>query len=216
MHVTHVGGRKQQQTEDLLGDSLEPTKSGHGLKESKDAHEEHADGYVRALAREVVVPCRTCCQESSQLMFLCGIVFASWHFSRTPESRLQLNVEKWDTRTHMEGINPHLLFYSFLPPLIFSEAMKLNVRLVQKCFAQDVEYWNFSRFNANVTQSVMPVAPIFTQCFFWHARAYFWALEWWHSSQGMLMAMMMVPFAVAAMVTVMSETLSMSKAMVTT
>ncbi|CAE7941313.1 NHX8, partial [Symbiodinium necroappetens] len=35
-----------------------------------------------------------------------------------------------------EGINPHLLFYSFLPPLIFSEAMKLNVRLVQKCFAQ--------------------------------------------------------------------------------
>ena len=30
------------------------------------------------------------------------------------------------------------------------------------------------------------------------------------------MAMMMVPFAVAAMVTVMSETLSMSKAMVTT
>ena len=43
---------------------------------------------------------------------------------------LCLQVEKW------EAINPHLLFYSFLPPLIFSEAMKLNVRLVQKCFAQ--------------------------------------------------------------------------------
>eukprot|EP00439_Symbiodinium_sp_Y106_P008892 s1002_g1.t1 len=96
--------------------------------------QEHADGYVVILmffgsillgalvmmGLERVLPALP----YTVAMFLCGIVFASWHFSRTPESRLH------------EGINPHLLFYSFLPPLIFSEAMKLNVRLVQKCFAQ--------------------------------------------------------------------------------
>eukprot|EP00913_Durusdinium_trenchii_P024427 g22930.t1 len=68
-------------------------------------------------------------------MFLVGVAFACWHWSRTPTSTISWHtwfrsVEKW------ESINPHLLFYSFLPPLIFSEAMKLNVRLVQKCFAQ--------------------------------------------------------------------------------
>lgn len=63
------------------------------------------------------------------------MVFACWHFSRTPTSTISWHtwfrsVEKW------ESINPHLLFYCFLPPLIFSEAMKLNVRLAQKCFTQ--------------------------------------------------------------------------------
>mmetsp|Transcript_56523 Transcript_56523/g.105992 ORF Transcript_56523/g.105992 Transcript_56523/m.105992 type:complete len:818 (-) Transcript_56523:92-2545(-) len=139
------GGVAGELNTDLLGDSLEPTKSGHGLKDEAKAHEEHSDGYVVLLmffgslilgagvmmALERFLPWLP----YTVVMFLCGTVFAAWHFSRTPESALTWaswfrSVEKW------EGISPHLLFYSFLPPLIFSEAMKLNVRLVQKCFSQ--------------------------------------------------------------------------------
>lgn len=39
-------------------------------------------------------------------------------------------MEKW------EAIDPHTLFYCFLPALLFSEAMKLNVQMVGECFWQ--------------------------------------------------------------------------------
>ncbi|CAJ1330028.1 unnamed protein product [Effrenium voratum] len=131
---------------DLLGDALEPTANGHGALPGDAAHAEvHADGYVVLLMFFGCLLLGACLMLSLErlapavpytvAMFLCGVVFACWHFSRTPESRVSWHtwfrsVEKW------ESINPHLLFYSFLPPLIFSEAMKLNVRLVQKCSAQ--------------------------------------------------------------------------------
>ena len=128
---------------DLLGDALEPTKDGHG---PKDGHvQAHPDDYVVLLvffgsialgALSMLFLDRYApAVPYTVAMFLAGVVFACWHWSRTPESKFSWHtwfrsVEKW------EGINPHLLFYCFLPPLIFSEAMKLNVRLVRKCFAQ--------------------------------------------------------------------------------
>jgi len=38
---------------------------------------------------------------------------------------------------HMwQNISPHLMFYVFLPALVFSDAIKLNVALVRRCFGQ--------------------------------------------------------------------------------
>lgn len=130
---------------DLLGDSLEPTQNGHGPKDGNTQAHAHADGYVVLLmffgsltlgALLMLFLDRFApAVPYTVAMFLSGVVFACWHFSRTPTSTISWHtwfrsVEKW------ESINPHLLFYCFLPPLIFSEAMKLNVRLVQKCFTQ--------------------------------------------------------------------------------
>eukprot|EP00435_Cladocopium_sp_Y103_P037477 s774_g9.t3 len=130
---------------DLLGDSLEPTQNGHGPKDGDTQAHAHADGYVVLLmffgsltlgALLMLFLDRFApAVPYTVAMFLSGVVFACWHFSRSPTSTISWHtwfrsVEKW------ESINPHLLFYCFLPPLIFSEAMKLNVRLVQKCFTQ--------------------------------------------------------------------------------
>mmetsp|Transcript_37190 Transcript_37190/g.68046 ORF Transcript_37190/g.68046 Transcript_37190/m.68046 type:complete len:874 (-) Transcript_37190:107-2728(-) len=46
----------------------------------------------------------------------------------------------WDTFERSVGMwlkaDPHLLIFCFLPPLVFSEAMSLNVTLVKRCFWQ--------------------------------------------------------------------------------
>jgi len=46
----------------------------------------------------------------------------------------------WDTFEMSVGLwmraDPHLLLFCFLPPLVFSEAMSLNVTLVKRCFWQ--------------------------------------------------------------------------------
>lgn len=42
----------------------------------------------------------------------------------------------FDTVELWENIDPHTLFYAFLPALLFGEAMKLNVQMVHECFWQ--------------------------------------------------------------------------------
>mmetsp|Transcript_252 Transcript_252/g.540 ORF Transcript_252/g.540 Transcript_252/m.540 type:complete len:934 (-) Transcript_252:70-2871(-) len=138
---------------DLLGDSLEPTKGGHVLEHPAGAsadlghgHEEHVShGYIAilfffgslaigsslliVLERHVATIPYTCA------LFIAGVFVSIIHYFKSESNPLHwptwfISVSMWD------NINPHLIFYAFLPALIFGEAMRLNVQLVAKCFWQ--------------------------------------------------------------------------------
>jgi len=69
------------------------------------------------------------------MLFIFGWVLAFIHYCRPAEHWSSwptwfISVDIW------EQINPHLVFYVFLPVLIFVEAMRLNVKLAAKCFSQ--------------------------------------------------------------------------------
>mmetsp|Transcript_2828 Transcript_2828/g.6619 ORF Transcript_2828/g.6619 Transcript_2828/m.6619 type:complete len:881 (-) Transcript_2828:125-2767(-) len=69
------------------------------------------------------------------MLFILGFVFAAIHKVR-PQDHWSawptwfISVDIW------EQIDPHLVFYIFLPVLIFVEAMRLNVKLAAKCLSQ--------------------------------------------------------------------------------
>lgn len=144
----HVGGGISEELhDDLLGDALEPTEGGENVKGEKGhankAH--HSDGYKTLLMffgslfvgaiLQVLLERYLPSLPYTVGMFITGILFACWHFSRTPAS--PVNWHSWFRSVEIwESINPHLMFYSFLPPLLFCDAMKLNVQLVKKCFWQ--------------------------------------------------------------------------------
>jgi len=68
-------------------------------------------------------------------LFIIGALMLFVTESIPKDSSLYWN--SWIYSVHMwKGIDPHMLFYSFLPALIFAEAMKLNVPLFKKCFKQ--------------------------------------------------------------------------------
>jgi len=69
------------------------------------------------------------------MLFLLGWIFAAIHHVRPKDHWSAwptwfISVDIW------ERIDPHLVFYVFLPVLIFVEAMRLNVKLAAKCFSQ--------------------------------------------------------------------------------
>jgi len=132
---------------DLLGDSLEPTEHGMGDKKSDHQHGEGhaAHGYLALL---VMFACL--CIGSLKLWFLerfapqvpytCVLFVGGFIVAVLDHLRPETNYFYWSNWHHSinmwQGINPHLLFFTFLPALLFGEAMTLNVQLVKKCFAQ--------------------------------------------------------------------------------
>jgi len=69
------------------------------------------------------------------LLFVLGWILGLIHYARKrehwdSEPTWFISVEFW------EHIDPHLVFYVFLPVLIFAEAMRLNVKLASKCLGQ--------------------------------------------------------------------------------
>mmetsp|Transcript_34381 Transcript_34381/g.106750 ORF Transcript_34381/g.106750 Transcript_34381/m.106750 type:complete len:880 (-) Transcript_34381:66-2705(-) len=69
------------------------------------------------------------------MLFLLGWIFAAIHHVRPKDHWSAwptwfISVDIW------EQIDPHLVFYVFLPILIFVEAMRLNVKMAAKCFSQ--------------------------------------------------------------------------------
>jgi len=129
---------------DVVGDALEPTDHGSGAL-THEAEEHHSDGYKSLLmffgalllgsSLLIVLERKFPSVPYTVAMFMAGVVFACWHYTRSTDSKFSWHswfrsVEMW------EAINPHMLFYTFLPPLIFSEAMKLDVQLAKKCFWQ--------------------------------------------------------------------------------
>jgi NhaP-type Na+/H+ or K+/H+ antiporter len=109
-------------------------------------HEEHDHGYVALLFllgglttgcflqlwQERVLPQvpYTC------LLFLAGLGFAGIHKLRHLHGS-EKDWGNWFVSVDMwEKVNPHLVFYIFLPLLIFSEAMKLNISMALRIVGQ--------------------------------------------------------------------------------
>lgn len=144
---------------DLIGDSLQPTEKGNGVKElpDKEVHtkhhgdelEEHGDehahghGHVAILYFIVDLVLGAILQYCLERMlpncpytvalFLAGCIMGVSHFSGWSKHvwpTWYQTVAMWQT------INPHMLFFAFLPTLIFGEAMRLNAQLVKQCLGQ--------------------------------------------------------------------------------
>jgi NhaP-type Na+/H+ or K+/H+ antiporter len=150
---------------DLLGDALEPTDAGGdvkvqvaragemaaaaaggeaGVEGEETEHGSHPKhhlgllfffvslgmGCTILLVLERMLPTfpYTCA------LFMAGFLVSIVHHIRTEGGPTWLT---WFQSVAMwEEINPHTIFYAFLPALIFGEAMRLNVQLVTTCFWQ--------------------------------------------------------------------------------
>jgi len=140
---------------DLLGDPLEPTHKGVGrsgathdatkaFEASGESHEVHhkylallfffgvlAIGSIVLIFLDRFLPV----VPYTVALFVAGMMASIVHTFKPHDS--WLHWPSWFESVDMwQDINPHLLFYAFLPALIFGEAMRLNVQLVSKCFAQ--------------------------------------------------------------------------------
>jgi len=121
---------------------------GHGHKENGHGHKKehsHSHGYVALLFLfgglaigslvlaflERTVPSLpyTCA------LFIVGMIIAFIHWVKPHSSVFHwptwfVSVDQW------EHIHPHMLFYTFLPALLFGEAMRMNIKTVCSSFAQ--------------------------------------------------------------------------------
>jgi len=123
---------------DLLGDALEPTYKGEGVK-----HEEHTRGHKALLFffGAIMIGCSMLVLQEhyvhaipyTSMVFVAGLIIAFIHHmneSLMAWSSWYQSIELW------ENINPHLLVYVFLPALVFAEAMRLNVHLLKNTMWQ--------------------------------------------------------------------------------
>lgn len=141
--------------EPLLDGSL-PNEGDHGHKEKGSGHNEgkghghekehaHGHGYVALLflfggltigslllaflERKLPSVPYTCA------LFVVGMIISFIHWVKPHSSVFHwptwfLSVDQW------QHIHPHMLFYTFLPALLFGEAMRMNVKTVYSNFAQ--------------------------------------------------------------------------------
>jgi NhaP-type Na+/H+ or K+/H+ antiporter len=71
------------------------------------------------------------------MLFVLGMFFAVVHQFRPDKVRLQESHNTWYYSVEMwENMDPHVLFHTFLPALIFADAMKMNGKLISKVFTQ--------------------------------------------------------------------------------
>jgi len=151
VHEHDGGAMSKALGSDLLGDALLPTDGGGDIPTSVShaAHHGGAEGHryvallfffgvlgigcVILLIIERVAPSvpYTCA------LFVAGMLVSMVHNVKPSDSIIHW--ESWFNSVEMwQHIDPHILFYTFLPPLLFGEAMSLNVKLASKCFAQVV------------------------------------------------------------------------------
>lgn len=124
--------------EDLFGDSLEPFEKG-------GKHEEH-HGYlalvfffgVLVIGCLILVFLERCMRGAlpyTCALFVAGMLTSLIHQYNVKGSWFHwpvwfLSLDMW------QSIDPHTLFFAFLPPLLFGEAMRLNVRQALCCLPQ--------------------------------------------------------------------------------
>mmetsp|Transcript_131603 Transcript_131603/g.232582 ORF Transcript_131603/g.232582 Transcript_131603/m.232582 type:complete len:875 (+) Transcript_131603:82-2706(+) len=146
-----IPGMSQVLGTDLLGDALDPTDHGSGSKPHTPGHGAaegigpHHHGYMALLflfgglslgslvlmlnERYIHSVPYTC------MLFVAGFLISTVHHLKREKSLLTwpswfISVDMW------EEMDPHLLFYIFLPALVFSEAMRMNVHHVKMCIWQ--------------------------------------------------------------------------------
>mmetsp|Transcript_35226 Transcript_35226/g.64351 ORF Transcript_35226/g.64351 Transcript_35226/m.64351 type:complete len:874 (-) Transcript_35226:113-2734(-) len=140
--------QRKPNNESLIGDWLEPVngegdveQKGHFPENEEKAEEEgehHAHGHIvllylfftlaMGIATTFVLERYIPGLPYTCTLFVEGLIMAllqpsSW-------TTLEVSVALWSRA------DPHLLLFCFLPPLVFSEAMNLNVTLVKRCFWQ--------------------------------------------------------------------------------
>lgn len=128
-------------TGDLLGDALEPHH--HGTPEEE--HTEHGTSHFVLLFLFSVLVIGSILQILLErfapqipytcMLFIVGTIVSIIHKYNEKDTWFRwgtwyLSVEMW------QNINPHLLFYVFLPALLFGDVMKLKVQLVAACSGQ--------------------------------------------------------------------------------
>jgi len=69
------------------------------------------------------------------ILFALGFLLSIIHYVKAEDSKLTWpswyrSIDMW------QSISPHMIFYIFLPALIFADAMKMNVPLVRRCIWQ--------------------------------------------------------------------------------
>eukprot|EP00927_Polykrikos_kofoidii_P054532 TRINITY_DN48942_c0_g1_i1.p1 TRINITY_DN48942_c0_g1~~TRINITY_DN48942_c0_g1_i1.p1 ORF type:complete len:1019 (+),score=174.71 TRINITY_DN48942_c0_g1_i1:60-3116(+) len=69
-------------------------------------------------------------------LFFSGCLFQAVHFVKMPGKGLFRFDAVYEATEIWSNISPHLLLFAFLPPLLFSEAMRLNVDLAGRMFWQ--------------------------------------------------------------------------------
>ncbi|CAK0790086.1 unnamed protein product, partial [Prorocentrum cordatum] len=70
------------------------------------------------------------------MLFILGMVFSAIHFFRPDKDHIVWGKTWYDSIELWEHIDPHALFFTFLPALIFADAMKMNGKLIEKVFGQ--------------------------------------------------------------------------------
>lgn len=128
---------------ELLGDALEPYHAEHG--EGKHSGHEHEHGHAALLflfggltiGSLILMLHERFLQNIpfTVLLFMAGFLIALVH-NLKPAHHFLTWTSWYDSVAMWKAINPHLLFYVFLPALVFSEAMRLNKQLVKSCFWQ--------------------------------------------------------------------------------
>jgi len=119
--------------------------TGHD-SHTEEGHKEHhgylslffllstvAFGCVLQVAQERILPCvpYTC------MLFFTGIIIAVVHYLRARHEFGLAKLDNWHDSVDMwENIDPHLIFYIFLPALIFAEAMKMKIKLFGRLLKQ--------------------------------------------------------------------------------
>mmetsp|Transcript_133139 Transcript_133139/g.265631 ORF Transcript_133139/g.265631 Transcript_133139/m.265631 type:complete len:932 (-) Transcript_133139:188-2983(-) len=109
-------------------------------------HEDHDHGYI-ALLFLLGGLCIGCVLQVWQerclpqvpytcLLFLAGLGLAGFHKLRQEYTEPNHRGNWYDSVEMWEKVNPHLVFYIFLPLLIFAEAMKLNISMASRIFWQ--------------------------------------------------------------------------------
>jgi NhaP-type Na+/H+ or K+/H+ antiporter len=126
---------------DIIGDALKPTP--HNQQEAHHA-EKHDHGHIALLflfgalilgSLLQLILDRYC----PVIPYTCGLFvagsFISWiHWMNMKHGHQWTSW--YDSIDMWQAINPHLLFYVFLPALLFGDVMKLKVQLVHVCFGQ--------------------------------------------------------------------------------
>eukprot|EP00929_Paragymnodinium_shiwhaense_P075087 TRINITY_DN3839_c0_g1_i3.p1 TRINITY_DN3839_c0_g1~~TRINITY_DN3839_c0_g1_i3.p1 ORF type:complete len:1009 (+),score=126.20 TRINITY_DN3839_c0_g1_i3:174-3200(+) len=139
---------------ELIGDSLEPTETedGHhqhnstnGTGHGHQGEHSHSHAYVALLFFFGVLAVGCVIMKVLEtylpaLPYTCALFVAGMLASVVHHFKAQNSMATWPTWYNSvdmwQSIDPHLLFFSFLPPLIFGEAMRMNSRLLSTSFWQ--------------------------------------------------------------------------------
>lgn len=129
---------------EIIGDPLDPTlivdKNGKEYVAKNEQKHGHGRGYIVLLflGGSLVIGCvlQMLLQTLPLVPYTCGLflvgIFVSWvHWLNQDRSNFWHWHSWYDSVEMWQNIDPHLLFYAFLPALLFGDVVKSKVQLVR-------------------------------------------------------------------------------------